>query len=62
MARFLEENYENATTWSGSSQRCLDIGGWLTSIHTIEENEFLVTAMNHGRAWIGFNSRYTTDF
>ena len=44
--------------WKGASEECLNKGGYLTSIHSLVENEFLVTMVDHATAWIGFNSRY----
>ena len=50
--------YDNTLDWMGASDQCLKMGGYLASIHSLVENEFLATMLNHGRAWIGMNSRH----
>nr|QNH72434.1 toxin candidate TRINITY_DN14951_c0_g1_i1.p1 [Pachycerianthus borealis] len=42
------------TTFADAEQSCVDQGGHLTSIHSVEENDFVTTLVSD-TAWIGFN-------
>ena len=51
-------------SWEGAIQACNDIGGYLTSIHSEDENEMLANLVkirnsgdSNAYAWIGLNTK-----
>ena len=49
-------------SWTNAQNKCVSLGGSLTSIHSTDTNNFIVTNLIHNEAWIGYNSIYAGDW
>ena len=55
-------NTQTKLSWKDAEQQCGLRGGTLTSIHSNQENGFMISNLKHTDAWIGFNSIYSGDW
>ena len=59
---YFDHGYDGQVSWMNASAQCRAKGGLLASIHSEEENGFLVSNLEKTNSWIGFNQMYSGDW
>jgi len=59
---FFPQDMTNKLDFQSATKYCNKRGGSLVSIHSEQENAFVITNLNKQNAWIGYNSMYSGEF